>query len=176
MVLMSGPGPDEGAKITPEVLRIGFTKMKSKDREIWLNDVKNEDFTLQRLKVGTREPIGNPVSLTPYEFEKALVTPPKQLHTIWGMRDENLMDVDTTKGDTSSVGDAASGDADETVVLMDKTEKKENKNNKKKNKKKKKKHIVSEDSNDDSEDLDDYSKKMLDGSSVISSSSSDDDD
>lgn len=158
---MSGPGPDEGAKMTADLLRIGFTKMKSRDRETWLNDVKNEDFTLQKVEMGTNVEIGNVVSLTPIKFERALVTPPKDLHTIWGMEDDTAGDVDSQVDGTSAVGNGDAGDADESILSKEK-EKKENKP------KKKKKKIDSEDSNDEE---DDYSKKMLDGSSDISTSS-----
>lgn len=158
---MSGPGPDEGAKMTADLLRIGFTKMKSRDRETWLNDVKNEDFTLQKVEMGTNVGIGDVVSLTPIEFERALVTPPKDLHTIWGMEDDTAGDVDSQVDGTSAVGNGDAGDGDESILSKEK-EKKENKP------KKKKKKIDSEDSNDEE---DDYSKKMLDGSSDISTSS-----
>lgn len=161
---MSGPGPDEGAKMTADLLRIGFTKMKSRDRETWLNDVKNEDFTLQKVEMGTNVGIGDVVSLTPIEFERALVTPPKDLHTIWGMEDDTAGDVDSQVDGTSAVGNGDAGDGDESILSKEK-EKKENKP------KKKKKKIDSEDSNDEE---DDYSKKMLDGSSDISTSSDED--
>lgn len=117
---MTGPGPGEGAKITGDVLRIGFTKMKSQDREMWLNNIKNKDFTLQRLELGTAVGIGDVVSLSPKEFEMALVTTPKDLHTIWGMKQNTLKDVDTTSAGTSAVGDHELGGAGDTTQSKDK--------------------------------------------------------
>ena len=163
---MSGPGPDERAKMTADLLRIGFTKMKSRDRETWLNDVKNEEFTLQKVEMGTNVGIGDVVSLTPIEFERALVTPPKDLHTIWGMEDDTAGDVDSQVDGTSAVGNGDAGDGDESILSKAKEKKK--KKSQRKRKRKKKKTIDSEDSNNEE---DDYSKKMLDGSSDISTSS-----
>lgn len=122
--------------MTADLLRIGFTKMKSRDRETWLNDVKNEDFTLQKVEMGTNVEIGNVVSLTPIKFERVLVTPPKDLHTIWGMEDDTTGDVDFPVDGTLAVGNGDAGDAgdvDKSILSKDK-KKQENKAKKKKKK------------------------------------------
>lgn len=51
----------EGSRLTDDKLEVGFKKMRSATRLEWLEDVKDGNFRLIKLKVGSDETIGGPV-------------------------------------------------------------------------------------------------------------------
>ncbi|EGG06710.1 uncharacterized protein MELLADRAFT_63183 [Melampsora larici-populina 98AG31] len=71
-----------GSRMTDEKLQVGFKKMRSATRLEWINDIKDGNFRLIKLKVGSDETIGEPVSLDATDIETALNTPSRALDKV----------------------------------------------------------------------------------------------
>ncbi|KAH9808952.1 hypothetical protein DFH28DRAFT_1134714 [Melampsora americana] len=72
----------EGSRLTDEKLKVGFKKMRTAIRLEWFNDVKDGHFCLVKLRVGSDEPIGEPVALDSTEIETALDTTPRAIDMV----------------------------------------------------------------------------------------------
>ncbi|EGG08445.1 uncharacterized protein MELLADRAFT_115959 [Melampsora larici-populina 98AG31] len=82
-------GLAEGSRLTDEKLAVGFKKMQSTTRLEWINDIKDGKFRLTKLRVGSDEAIGEPVTLDDNEIEAALATTPRAMDKVVGSIDNN---------------------------------------------------------------------------------------